>query len=237
MRYLINLVTHPSTPHPHKTHEIIVFLRGSGTLYWQDAQTPVCPGKIVIIPPGTVHHSVFEHSLDRLYINGDFHHMFNFACPVVVCDNAEQEGTLLAEMIYRNRFGNPEYLASLVDAFAHFLMQSLKMDDEVSLAVKDITHEITNRFHDSSLDLAALLKKSGYAEDYIRAQFKKITGKTPTEFLTRVRISHACFLIDSYKSSLSLSEIAENCGYTDYVYFSRRFKQVTGVSPREYMTV
>jgi len=41
-------------------------------------------------------------------------------------------------------------------------------------------------------------------------------------------------LIDLYRSTLSLQEIAERCGYTDYVYFSKKFKEVTGVSPRDY---
>jgi len=237
MPYLINLVEHASNPHQHKTHEIIYFGEGEGIFHCGGMQTPVGPGKIAIIPPDTVHHSAFEEKLSRIYISGDFHHIFNFPAPVVISDNPEHEGLLLAEMIYRNRYGNPEYLSALIDAFAHFLIQSLNMDDEVSLAVKDIVHEITAGFHDSHLDLAGLLKKSGYAEDYIRSQFKRITGKTPTEFLTKIRISHACFLIDSYKHSLTLSEIADSCGYTDYAYFSRRFKQFTGMSPREYMAV
>jgi AraC-like DNA-binding protein len=34
---------------------------------------------------------------------------------------------------------------------------------------------------------------------------------------------------------MSLSEVAEQVGYDDYVYFSKNFKAVTGVSPREYL--
>ena len=39
---------------------------------------------------------------------------------------------------------------------------------------------------------------------------------------------------DIYQDNLSLSEIAEKCGYLDYVYFSKKFKSVMGLSPREY---
>lgn len=62
------------------------------------------------------------------------------------------------------------------------------------------------------MDLCEILNKSGYAEDYIRARFKYITGKTPVEFLSKVRISHACVLMDTYKSALTLNEISEKCG-------------------------
>lgn len=87
---------------------------------------------------------------------------------------------------------------------------------------------------DPEIDLIKILLTSGYSEDYIRACFKKITGKTPTDFLTDVRIKHACYLIDIYKDTLTLSEIAEQCGYVDYIYFSKKFKTVMGMSPRVY---
>ena len=101
-------------------------------------------------------------------------------------------------------------------------------------AEKEIISEITDNFYDSNIDLGYILRRSGYAEDYVRAHFKKITGKTPTEFLTKIRIHHACYLIDIYRNSMSLSQIAEKCGYTDYIYFSRKFKQIKGISPQKY---
>ena len=85
--------------------------------------------------------------------------------------------------------------------------------------VKEIVFEISQQAFDSQIDLAFILSKSGYSEDYIRSCFKKITGKTPNEFLTDIRIKHACFLIDIYKNKISLSEISERCGYLDYIYF------------------
>ena len=101
-------------------------------------------------------------------------------------------------------------------------------------AVQEIVFEISQGSFDSQIDLALILSESGYSEDYIRSCFKKITGKTPNEFLTDIRIKNACFLIDIYKNKISLSEISERCGYLDYIYFSKRFKSVMGMSPREY---
>ncbi len=137
---------------------------------------------------------------------------------------------------YKNeRLGNSELISSLIEAFAHLLTQDVHFEEKINVAVKNITNKITSDFFDSNLDVNSLLKNSGYAPDYIRSQFKKITGKTPVEFLTNVRIHHACYLINIYKNSLTLIEVAEKCGYTDYVYFSKRFKQLTGFPPRKYL--
>ncbi len=235
MSYIINYITRETPAHQHKNYEIVVYVSGSGVFHATGKQIPVFPGKMVIIPPGVMHSVIFSDRLERIYIRGEFSHIFNFTLPTVVLDNPENEGLLLAKMIYNNRYANSEYVAALMGAFSHFLTQSMKMEDRISTVIEDIVYKITNNFYDSNMNLNALLVSSGYAEDYIRAQFKRFTGKTPTEFLTRVRINHACYLIDTYKHSLSLAEIAEKSGYTDYVYFSKRFKNTTGVSPRKYM--
>ncbi len=235
MNYSINSINEASPPHYHTNYEIIVCTKGEGFFTHKDGRINLSPGTIVIVPPNTVHSSTFEEEYERIYINGEFNRIFNLHTPAVVIDNPQEEGTLLAKMIYRNRYAGGEYVSSLSIAFAQFLVQNLKNDSEISLAVKEIVNTITDSFFESNFDLKHLLKKSGYAEDYIRAEFKKITGYTPVEFLTKVRINQACFLIDMYGTSLQLSEIAEKCGYTDYVYFSRRFKSVMKLSPRKYL--
>ncbi len=236
MNFLINYTKELSSPHKHPNYEIIIYTKGNGVLHVSGKDIEVHPGKIIIIPPQTVHYSSKTgDDFERIYINGDFTQFFNMDTPTVILDNSENEGLLLAKILYNNRYSTPDYVASLVNAFTHFLLKNIKMESDIFLATKNITEEISNDFYNCNIDLSSILAKSGYAEDYIRAQFKKIMGKTPTEFLTQIRINHACYLIDVYRHSLSLAEIAEKCGYTDYVYFSRRFKQITKVSPRKYL--
>ena len=57
---------------------------------------------------------------------------------------------------------------------------------------------------------------------------REITLDKMYEFYNQIKI------IDIYKNKISLSEISERCGYLDYIYFSKRFKSVMGMSPREY---
>lgn len=236
MSYLIQVIKENSPLHKHKSHEIIICTKGKNIFHTAEKDIELTPGKIIIVPPGTVHYSSKStNDHERIYISGEFNQVFPTHSPTVVLDNSANEGLLLAKMIFANRYSNHEYVAALINAFTHFLLRYIKTEDVIFLAVKEIAEEISNDFYNSNINLKALLKKSGYAEDYIRAQFKKIIGKTPTEFLTQLRINHACYLIDTYKGSFSLAEVAEKCGYTDYVYFSRRFKHVMGISPRKYI--
>lgn len=236
MNFLIDLIKADSPLHKHKNYEIIVYTKGCGVSVVAGKKIEIGPGKIVIIPPGTEHSTTASGGdCERIYINGDLSHCLFLNSPAVVADNASNDGLTLAKMIYTNRHPNTEYTMTLVNALVHFLLGEIKIESDIFLAIKEIVDKISNDFHNININLNMILKKSGYAEDYIRSEFKKVTSKTPTEFLTETRIKQACFLMDTYKNVLSLSEIAEKCGYTDYVYFSRRFKQTMGMSPRKYM--
>ena len=220
--------------HQHKNYELIAYIQGTGRIYTATGTFPVQAGKIVIVPPGIRHRSIPERELQSVSISGDFSGIFHFDEPVLLSDNAAGEGTALVRMLDRNRYENSDYLAALCNALTHFLLRNLTMEDAVGLAVNRIVYEITHSFYDHDIDLNGLLNRSGYAEDYIRSHFKRITGKTPTEFLHGLRIKRACYLMEVYRSTMSLSEISAQCGYTDYSFFSKKFKFVTGVSPREY---
>jgi len=220
--------------HAHKNYEIMLYLEGKGYMRTELGDVPFEDGTIVIVPPNIKHGSISKNGFKNISIEGDFEAYFRFDTVKSFEDNETQEGKMLAEIIYENRYGNDTYLASLCTAYVCFLMQRFELDSAMQRSVKKITDEISQNAFDTQIDLTLILSKSGYSEDYIRSCFKKITGKTPNEFLTEIRIKHACYLIDIYQDNLSLYEIAEKCGYLDYVYFSKKFKSVMGLSPREY---
>lgn len=62
--------------------------------------------------------------------------------------------------------------------------------------------------------------------------FKRVTGLSYSDYLTRLRLDRACRLLDN--PDLSIREIAEMSGFTDPDYFSRFFKQNMGLRPGEY---
>ncbi|MDQ6421478.1 response regulator [Paenibacillus sp. LHD-117] len=73
----------------------------------------------------------------------------------------------------------------------------------------------------------------GYNKTYISNVFSDVVGMPPGKYLAKLRIDKAIALIHE-RPELSLRQIAELIGYEDSLYFSKVFKNATGVSPREY---
>lgn len=62
--------------------------------------------------------------------------------------------------------------------------------------------------------------------------FKKMTGKSFSDYLNEVRVTQACvMLIDTDKS---ITQIALISGFTSITHFNRMFHRKKGVSPREF---
>ena len=62
--------------------------------------------------------------------------------------------------------------------------------------------------------------------------FHQETGFGVREYLIHYRIRQACDLL--LNSELTVTQIADRCGFSDSNYFGDAFKKATGLSPREY---
>ena len=220
--------------HSHMHYEIMYYTDGTGFLKTTDKAYPFTPGTIIIVPPSIEHGSVSQSGFKNTCVCHDFGWLFDFKFPISLCDNEIFEGKKLVELIFYNRFASNEYLDCLCKTYATFLNTIIEVDDIINSAVKEIINKISINANDSEFNVSTLLDSSRYSKDYIRSVFKKRTKKTPTEFLTSVRINNACHLIELYKNSLSLPEIAERSGFLDYSYFSKLFKKYIGETPIEF---
>jgi AraC-like DNA-binding protein len=231
-------VTPPNTVkyplHRHDTWEVMYYLSGKGYLDTMGEKIPFEKGSIIIVPPNIMHGSVSENGFVNISISGDFNNLFFFPSPVKVEDDTNFSGEKLATMMLNNTYLSKGYLSSLSSAFAHFLLEKASFNGGIKLAVERIISKISENYLNTDFNVTPLLNQSGYAEDYIRAEFKKLTSLTPTQFVLKMRIDRAKKLFEIYGTSLSVSDVALSCGFDDVVYFSKRFKQVLGVSPNVY---
>lgn len=84
----------------------------------------------------------------------------------------------------------------------------------------------------SQITLTGLADKLHISEQYLSQLFHAQTGITFSHYLRKYRIDRSVELMSF--SELSLTQIAELAGYTDYAYFSKSFRAVTGISPKQY---
>ena len=68
--------------------------------------------------------------------------------------------------------------------------------------------------------------------DYMARLFKKQTGKSIVNYITEYRIEKAKELLDS--PDIPIGIVAAKVGYGNYSYFSKLFKDITGLTPNEY---
>lgn len=105
--------------------------------------------------------------------------------------------------------------------------KSRKSEQRILASIEYITRE-----YDAPHTLEELARTAGLSIPHYVALFRQHTGTSPIRYLTRVRLRHACELLDM--SDKSVSEIARAVGYEDAFYFSRAFHKNTGHSPTRY---
>ncbi len=73
----------------------------------------------------------------------------------------------------------------------------------------------------------------GLSPNYFSALFKQKTGCSFTSFLNQLRVSKAKELL--LETEYTIVDIAERVGYSDYKYFSRKFKELAAdCTPNHY---
>jgi len=64
--------------------------------------------------------------------------------------------------------------------------------------------------------------------------FKETTGCSPIDYLIRFRIERAVEMMEN-DNTINVTETAINCGFESNSYFSKKFKQLIGVTPMKYL--
>lgn len=84
----------------------------------------------------------------------------------------------------------------------------------------------------NSISVEDIADNCGLNRSYFGKIFKEAVGKTPQEFLLNYRMTKAAELLKLTK--LSIGDIGNAVGYDNQLHFSRAFKNIYGVSPREW---
>ena len=86
--------------------------------------------------------------------------------------------------------------------------------------------------YDKDITVEDIARRCKLDRSYFGKVFKKAVGQSPQEFLIRYRMSKAADAL--IIGDDSVGDIGASVGYPNLLHFSRAFKGVYGVSPREY---
>ena len=89
-----------------------------------------------------------------------------------------------------------------------------------------------NKNYKSDVSIAKLCRIGGMSKSSLMRNFKNASGVTPLQYLLRLRVDEAAFLLRSTEKTLG--EIAAEVGFNDVNYLSRQFKRAQGLPPALY---
>ncbi len=149
--------------------------------------------------------------------------------------------SLLSKEAAEPQMGSEMVIQSLLDIVFSFIVR--KIVQLKSSKPKTWSHAVQNDAVKKAIELLhAQVGKDWTLEDLAKAvglsraglaqKFKKHLGDTPLHYLTVLRMQKARALLSS--SNDNIETIAEAVGYSDAFSFSKVFKRITGVPPRDF---
>ncbi len=106
-----------------------------------------------------------------------------------------------------------------------------KHKDGISRPIKRMKTYIREHYADN-LSLDDIVGAAELSNAYGSSIFKKETGMTITNYVTKVRMEEAQRLIR--ETNLTINEVAYKVGYSDTRYFSKLFIKTVGIKPVDY---
>jgi AraC-like DNA-binding protein len=134
--------------------------------------------------------------------------------------------------------GKPGYALRAIGIFYEFMARVIERSQPASQAQSAYPDAVRNALiflrenYQEPYDAAGTAEAVNLSQSHLRALFEKWVGESPQQFHARCRIDEARRLL--YQDDLNISQIALQVGFTDPRYFSRVFKQMTGVPPSRY---
>lgn len=194
--------------HEHNRWELMFIYSGSCTLYVGDEIYMLNSGGLALIPPGMAHMTTYlagsNHTRYVLYFNNDELEW--------IADDSSQD----IESIFHKH------------PVIHVPERRL---DYISSIIQKVIEYIIENYH-NDITMAATAELFNMSESSLSKKFKAFTGFRFREYLIYVRTHAAADLL--VNTSLSITEIADKCGFADSNTMGGTFKKIMGEAPGSY---
>lgn len=241
--------------HEHQMHELYFLVSGKRRYFVEHSIYDMVPGNLILIPGGRLHRTVAtgndSHERYLIYFHdttvssliellGTEHYARLMESHCLQLPSAITKQLLRTmEQLERECASACEYTDAitthllqdiLLSALRHGIKKSPVTGESVD-KIQEITRYISEHYAQSLTlhDAAAMVCME---DTYFSKRFKALTGVGFQEYLTRTRLHAAQRLLE--RTTLSVGQIAESCGFSGSNYFGDVFRKWNGLSPSQY---
>ena len=236
-----------SIMHTHHFTELLFVVSGEGSFSFNQEQSPLRRGDLVIIPPYTEHteRSSQNHPLEYYVLGIDgisFLSQKDRECAQVFC-NFEHDPSiheLFRQMLYEIRtaqYGSQTICQHLLEILILKIIRSQQLIP-VSINSIRMTKECAQikEYLDSNyaehITLDTLTGLTHMNKYYMVHSFTKYDGLSPIQYLNQTRLKRAQHLLKN--TNYSISDIASSTGFSSQSYFTQIFRKNFNMTPVKY---
>ncbi len=230
------------------SYAIVFLYDGSGR--YQLSGEPArrcCAGDLLIIFPEIAHgygpepggswseiYLVFEGAVFNLWRQQG---LLSPRQPILHLPRVKQNAKILGEIARMGRSNNPVRQLAQVCRLQSFLASAIGSQaqgggSDLSVWPAWVVDSVERMSAGPHTSIEVLAAKAGLSYESFRKKFRAITGLSPSRYHSRLTIDLAKKLI--YEQRLSNKELADHLGFCDEFHFSRRFRLLSGQSPKEF---
>jgi len=234
------------TSHSHDHAQLLIYLSGRGKQEVDGQNYAARPGTVIYIKEGKKH--AFEKKNFRqplcLVLDIDLEQspwLCHVCTHMANADLAKVRGGM--EKLFQLQAVEKREMSLIVGAIVletlHVTLRTVgwlravnRYGDDRQLGVTRMVERAIERYEGQDVSLDKLAQRVGYQQDYLNRLVKRECGLTLGQLRSRYRVRKAQALLQ--QPNIPIHEIAEKVGILDHNYFSRWFRQQTGMSPREW---
>lgn len=227
-----------SFSHDLKHHELIFSLRGRATVFFNGERLETEKGTVRFLPAGpTEQYEVVRQE------NGACIDIF-FDTDLPISENAfvmnpkqseKLEGLFkkaVALWASKEEGYYFECISLIYRIFAELQKQNY-VPSEHTEKIAPAVALIREQFLTNEIRISELCEACGISESYLKRLFREKYGASPKQYIIQLKINHACELLRLGR--YTVTQVAEQCGFSDVYFFSRQFKAYMGVTPTQFV--
>ena len=217
--------------HSHNFYELFYITNGTIKHSLNSETDELSMGDVVFLRPGDIH--CFLREPDNACAHRDLALTVPFYAKVKIdIETLNKLETELQKIGNADAEKNPSFyfaLAELFKAKRNADLQGKQRDSAPEWILGLIAKLEMPEFF--CLAPSEIFAELNYSKEYVSRTFRKVTGKTLTDYMNQRKLSLASVLIQN--TDKSIERICFECGYNNVSYFYRTFRQTFGKTPHE----